>query len=227
MGGIAKREKVARVWVPWYRDMVFITIATLVFVVDQFTKYLVRVNLAFGEAIPDDGLIRIVHTYNTGSAFGLFRGQTMPLILASVVGIGVLFLVYRHSTFPSTLLRLSLGLQIGGASGNLLDRLNMGHVTDFVDVGSWPVFNVADASIVVGIVLLAWLLLNSRRPARDGMSAQSSSLATSLESNDPATCPFCDWSMMAVPGGRRCTNCGAREWIESPHTATDQGSDYP
>ena len=76
MGGIAKREKVARVWVPWYRDMVFITIATLVFVVDQFTKYLVRVNLAFGEAIPDDGFIRIVHTYNTGSAFGLFRGQT-------------------------------------------------------------------------------------------------------------------------------------------------------
>lgn len=227
MGDIAERGTVSQVWVPWYRDMVFICVATLIFVADQFTKYLVRVNLAFGEAIPDNGPFRIVHTFNSGSAFGLFRDQTIPLILASLVGIGVLLLVYRHSTFPSILLRFSLGLQIGGAAGNLLDRLRMGHVIDFVDVGSWPVFNIADASIVVGIVLLAWLLVNNRQPARDGVSVQGYGLGTILESDDPTTCPFCDWSMMVVPGGRRCTNCGAREWIESIHTPPDHGSDYP
>jgi len=70
-------------------------------------------------------------------------------------------LIYRSQRHPGNLLSLSLGLQLGGAAGNLLDRVRMGHVTDFVDVGSWPIFNVADASIVVGLALLAWMFLIS------------------------------------------------------------------
>ncbi len=81
--------------------------------------------------------------------------------MVSVVGITILMLIYRSQRHPGNLLRLSLGLQFGGATGNLLDRVRLGHVTDFVDVGSWPIFNVADASIVVGLVLLAWIFLVS------------------------------------------------------------------
>ena len=149
-----------------YKHLVLLQLAVLVFLTDQLTKFLVREFLALRESFPDQGFFRITHTFNTGSAFGLFQDQNLPLILVSVVGITILLLIYRGRQRPSNLLRLSLGLQIGGAAGNLLDRLRLGHVTDFVDVGSWPIFNVADASIVVGLAMLAWILLlsdNSRQ----------------------------------------------------------------
>ena len=155
----ARGVKSARTAAPWWRDSLFLCLGTAVFVADQISKHLVRTNLEYGQSIPYEGFFRIIHVYNSGAAFGLFQDLTIPLIIASLVGIGVLLLVYRNSSNPSLLLRLSLGLQVGGAGGNLLDRVRLGHVTDFFDVGSWPVFNVADASIVVGIVMLAWVLL--------------------------------------------------------------------
>ena len=146
---------------PIYKDLVLIQLAVLVFLADQASKFLVRHFIEFRESFPDEGFFRLTHTYNTGSAFGLFQDQNFPLILVSVVGISVLLLIYRGQRRPSMLLRLSLALQMGGATGNLLDRLRLGHVTDFVDVGAWPIFNVADASIVVGLALLAWIFLVS------------------------------------------------------------------
>ena len=124
------------------------------------------------------GFFRITHTYNTGSAFGLFQGQNTPLIVVAIVGIFILGMIYRTQRPPSNLLRLSLGLQIGGAIGNLTDRLLFGHVTDFLDVGAWPIFNLADSSIVVGLVLLAWVFL---RPGR----RQTESTVESLDGPSP------------------------------------------
>lgn len=144
---------------PIYKDLVMFQLAVLFFLADQFSKFLVREFLELGDSFPDQGFFRITHTYNTGSAFGLFRDQNFPLILVSVVGITILVLIYRSQPRPGKVLRLSLALQLGGAVGNLLDRLRLGHVTDFLDVGSWPVFNLADSSIVVGLVMLAWLFL--------------------------------------------------------------------
>ena len=144
---------------PIYKDLVLLQLALLVFLLDQLTKYVVRAYIPYRHSFPEDGFLRITHTFNTGSAFGLFQGQNIPLILVSIVGIAVLVLVYRSQPRSTNLLRLSLGLQIGGAAGNLLDRLRLGHVTDFIDVGPWPVFNLADSSIVIGLVLLAWLFL--------------------------------------------------------------------
>lgn len=144
---------------PIYKDLVLLQLAALFFLLDQLTKYVVRAYIPYRHSFPEDGFLRITHTFNTGSAFGLFQGQNTPLILVSVVGITVLALVYRSQPRPTNLLRLSLGLQIGGAAGNLLDRLRLGHVTDFIDVGPWPVFNLADSSIVIGLLLLAWLFL--------------------------------------------------------------------
>ena len=131
-----------------YKDLVLLQLALLVFLTDQISKFLVREFLSLHESIPPGGFFRITHTYNTGSAFGLFQDQNAPLILASLVGVTVLILIYYSQRRPTTLFRLSLGLQLGGAVGNVLDRVLWGHVTDFLDVGPWPVFNVADASIV-------------------------------------------------------------------------------
>ncbi len=148
---------------PIYKDLLLIQLAILVFLIDQFSKFLVRELLVLRESFPATGFLRITHTFNTGSAFGLFQDQNTPLILVSLVGITVLVIIYRSQRLPSGLLRLSLGLQMGGAVGNLLDRVRLGHVTDWVDVGPWPVFNVADASIVTGLVLLAWLFIGAER----------------------------------------------------------------
>ena len=189
---------------PIYRDLLLIQLAIFVFLADQFSKYLVREFLVLFESFPREGLLRITHTFNTGSIFGLFQGHNTPLILVSFIGVAVLILLYRSQRFPTALLRLSLGLQLGGAFGNLVDRLRLGHVTDWIDVGPWPVFNVADASIVVGLIILAWLFVMAERSA--------SSQDARSDEGDP--CPICDGAMRALPqGGWRCSTCGVRERV--------------
>ena len=198
---------------PIYRDLLLIQLAVFIFLADQFSKYLVRELLMMGESFPREGFLRITHTFNTGSIFGLFQGQNTPLILVSFVGVAVLILLYRMQRYPTGLLRLSLGLQLGGAFGNLVDRVRLGHVTDWADVGPWPVFNVADASIVTGLVLLAWLFIMAER----------SSPEPSAGSVWGDNCPVCDGYMRTLPqGGWRCSTCGVRERI-LPSISTQPG----
>ena len=161
-----------------FRDLALLQLATLVVLCDQLTKYLVREYLPLSQSFPAEGFFRLTHTYNTGSAFGLFQGQNTPLIVVAVVGIVILGLIYRSQRPPGNLLRLSLGLQVGGAIGNLTDRLLFGHVTDFLDVGAWPIFNLADSSIVVGLVLLAWVFLKPGRRRGESPAAGPSLLDT-------------------------------------------------
>ena len=195
---------------PIYRDLALIQLAALAFLLDQFTKYLVREFLRLYESVPPDGFFRITHTFNTGSIFGIFQGQNTVFILVSFIGIAVLILLSRSRRFPPALLRLSLGLQLGGAFGNLLDRIRLGHVTDWVDIGPWPVFNIADACIVTGLIILAYLFIISetRRPA-DVPNAP----------NSYDYCPICDGEMRPLPSRHgppnawRCAICGVRERI--------------
>ena len=147
----------------WYTDPLLVVIGLLIFLLDQLSKYLVRTNLQFGESWPSEGLIRITHATNTGSAFSLFQDQTTFLILASFVAIAFLFYFYKTQSRPKIILRLAIGLQLGGAFGNLIDRVRTGAVVDFFDVGWWPIFNVADSSVVVGMVLLVAVLLLGER----------------------------------------------------------------
>ena len=147
----------------WYKDPVIIIAISLVFSLDQVTKALVRHALSPGIESWGGGTFRIIHTSNTGTAFGLFADQTLFLVLASVVGVAILLVIYRNHPFPSFPLKLSLGMQLGGALGNLVDRLRMGEVTDFIDLSFWPVFNLADASIVIGIIIMASLFLFAGR----------------------------------------------------------------
>lgn len=128
-------------------------------ILDQWTKTLVRTSLAIGETwMPWDWLspyARIVHWRNSGAALGTFQGGSQVFtILAVVVAI---FIVYYYPQVPRSdwPLRMAMGFQLGGALGNFFDRvLFEGYVTDFISVGSFPVFNVADSSISVGVAVL-------------------------------------------------------------------------
>jgi signal peptidase II len=143
------------------RDFLLVPATLWVVALDQLSKYLVHRFMAVGTSLPEAGLLRITHVTNSGGAFGFFPDQTLILTAASFVGIGVLLLFYWSHSRPSRLVRLSLGLQLGGAVGNLVDRLRAGEVVDFIDVGPWPVFNLADSSIVIGLGLLLGLFLAS------------------------------------------------------------------
>ena len=146
------------------RDALFFILAALVFAIDQFTKSLIRAALAPGQSIPEDGWVRLTHVTNTGAAFGLFPDQSLVLLVTTLVGVAAIVLYYLYPPVDTPFLTLSLGLQLGGAMGNLVDRVFLGHVTDFLDFRVWPVFNVADSAIVVGVVVLGgFLLLNDRK----------------------------------------------------------------
>jgi signal peptidase II len=139
----------------WKRDLAFFLIALTVVIIDQFTKELVRNNLNYGEVWDREfGPIRIIHVWNSGAAFGILQGQTSFLIMMSAFGLGAIALYYIYPPMDHGLIRVALAMQLGGAIGNLIDRVRLGHVTDFVDVGEFPTFNVADACISISIVIV-------------------------------------------------------------------------
>jgi signal peptidase II len=145
-------------------DLVFFAVVGLVVVLDQVTKYLVRANLALGESVPDEGPLRITYVTNTGAAFGILQGQTVFLVVTTFFGLAAILLYYLYPPMEHGVLRVALSLQLGGAVGNLADRVRVGRVTDFIDVGPWPSFNVADSSIVVGVaVIIGFFLLAERQ----------------------------------------------------------------
>ena len=149
------------------KGLLLIILAVSVVALDQLTKYLVRANMEWGQSIPSEGFARLTYTTNTGGAFGIFANQTFLLAVAAVLGILVFLVYFRYIPLESTLLKIGLGLDLGGAVGNLIDRLRFGEVTDFIDIGPWPVFNVADSAIVVGTIIIAYyLLFTAQKKAR-------------------------------------------------------------
>ena len=123
---------------------------------DQVAKLLVMRTLAVGESWPLEGFVRFTHVMNTGSAFHLINVHTLAIIVIPTIGIGVLFALYWPRPKTGILTQLSFGLMLAGVVGNLVDRLILGHVTDFIDVIPWFIFNVADASLAIGLLGFAW-----------------------------------------------------------------------
>ena len=149
-----------------WRNVVFFLTALLVITADQLSKIWIRSNLTTGESLPEAGLFRLTHVHNTGAAFGLFQGQSLLLTIVALIGIIVLplFVLLFARRFPflnSRLSKLALGLVLGGTAGNLVDRLRLGCVTDFIHIGIWPAFNIADSAVVIGVILFAYSLLRS------------------------------------------------------------------
>jgi signal peptidase II len=134
-------------------------VAVAVFVLDRVTKAWVTENIPLNTVRPVIGdYVRIVHAQNTGAAFGLLPERTTLLSVLSVLAVLAIVYYYRQIASSSSLVSATLGMQLGGAFGNLLDRITQGYVVDFVDVGVGEIrfwaFNVADSSIVVGIILV-------------------------------------------------------------------------
>jgi signal peptidase II len=157
------------------RGLLFLGLAVLVVLSDQFTKRLAEDRLRDQRSVPVvDDILRLTYVQNRGAAFGLLQDQTTFFVLVGILVIGVIAASYRYLPRSGFLLHLALGLQLGGAIGNLIDRVRQGYVVDFVDFGYranwWPVFNVADSAIVIGVALLALNAL-SPSPAADQPSA--------------------------------------------------------
>jgi signal peptidase II len=140
-------------------------LALVVFVVDQGTKSIVEGSMRVGESITlISGFLSLTYIKNDGGAFGILGGSQSVLLLGSTVAV-VVVLWMLLSGRPSTPTMLGCGLILGGAAGNLLDRLSSGEVTDYVHFSFWYIFNAADAAIVVGVGLL---LLSALRTSEKG-----------------------------------------------------------
>jgi signal peptidase II len=156
------------------RVVLVAVVAVLVFALDRITKSAVDASVPLGSSVEVVGQwIRISHVTNSGAAFGLLPGGTTLLSVLSVGAVLAIVFYYRRLAADSRLIAATLGMQLGGAFGNLVDRIGQGYVVDFVDVGIpgglrfWS-FNVADSSIVVGIIAVTALLWwQERQQPRD------------------------------------------------------------
>jgi len=154
----------------------FLLLISLVLIaLDQWTKGLVRANLSINEFwMPLDWLrpyLRIVNWQNTGAAFGIFQGMNSVFMVLAFVIIGLILVYFPLIPEDDIYFRLALSLQMAGATGNLIDRIYRGYVTDFISVGRFPVFNVADSCITLGVViLLIGMWVEERRTQHESRS---------------------------------------------------------
>jgi signal peptidase II len=134
---------------------------------DQLTKHIVTGHLALDDGIHVIGPFWIHHVQNSGIAFGLFASATSVVIVLTGIAVAWMLLFFARSGARHPVLPVALGLVIGGSVSNLLDRVRLGYVTDFIDLRYWPAFNLADSFIVVGVVILLTTLLAAERMPRN------------------------------------------------------------
>ena len=159
--------------------MLILVIGIAITLLDQITKYMIRMGFALGETRPIlDGFFDLTYLRNTGAAWGMFGGQNGPLIILSVVMLALLIIFRRSFVVDCLIHRLAMGLMLGGIIGNLIDRIRLGWVTDFLDFyikgHHWPSFNVADAAICTGVglyIISSWWI--AQHPLRDGVGSKS------------------------------------------------------
>jgi len=162
-------------------------IATINVVIDQITKVLVRRYLPLGEMWnPWEWMMpyaRLIHINNTGAAFGMFKNGNPIFMTLAVIVSGAIIYYYPRVPANEKLIRFSLSLQLAGAVGNLIDRIIFGQVTDFVSVGNFAIFNVADSSITVGVAILLiavwWQERNDKKKAAAANPQESANEAGS------------------------------------------------
>ena len=150
------------------RKLLFVLLGTLL--LDQVSKFAVFLLMEPGESIPLlSDFVRLTFVRNSGAAFGLLPGNRIPFLFTTFLAIAALLFLLFRSRRTGAGISSYLVLVLAGATGNLIDRLRLGEVVDFVDVGwknvRWPVFNVADAAVTVGVLLFLYRSLFGRRPA--------------------------------------------------------------
>ena len=143
----------------WLKSRIFLA-AGFVFAADRLTKYFIMKSLALEESVKViPGIFHITLVFNNGAAFGVLRNYSLFFIVFSFITIALILLIISKARQMEALFAMSLALILGGASGNLVDRLKFGHVIDFLDFRIWPVFNIADSCIAIGIALIAFSII--------------------------------------------------------------------
>ena len=151
------------------RWLIFLLLAAFIVALDQVSKFWIISHLSIGESLPEIGRLRIIHLQNTGAIFGMFTDHSLLLTIVALIGLIVILIFFRYFSESSILSAIALGLVFGGAIGNLIDRIRIGAVTDFIYVRLWgdfywPAFNVAYSAISVGvIVLMIFIILEIAR----------------------------------------------------------------
>jgi len=142
--------------------MIFIITLSILFT-DQLTKLLATQNLLLNQSVPlIKGIFYLTLIRNRGAAFGILKNQAPLFIFISIFAVILIYLALRNNKHKKySFYNISLALILSGALGNLIDRLRLGYVIDFLDFRIWPVFNVADSAITIGAILLAWSMLRS------------------------------------------------------------------
>ena len=164
--------------------MTFLWIIPVAVAIDQASKFIVRSSMTLHQSEPVLGdFFRLTYIHNPGAAFGLNVGSPLLHTAFSILALGILVYLYRSLAENERFLRLALCLVLGGAVGNIIDRLYLGEVVDFFDFGlgdlRWPIFNFADSFVTVGVLLL--ILGYSRREKTDAHPEQPSSPAPEEE----------------------------------------------
>lgn len=140
--------------------MPILLLIAAVIVVDQLTKYVIQQNMQLGASIPVlPGVFHITYILNPGAAFGIMEHKTLFFILIAVVLLGGILYMFPKIPREYKLLRGGIGLMAGGAVGNVIDRARTGYVVDFFDFRIWPIFNVADIAIVIGVSFIIYTLI--------------------------------------------------------------------
>lgn len=169
--------------------LILFGVAGAAIALDQWTKWLARENIEYGgQWLPEwlswlSPYARFVHWYNSGAAFGMFPNGNLVFMSLAFVVIGAIIYYYPMVQNEEWYLKAAMGLQLAGATGNLLDRLQMGKVTDFISVGTFPVFNLADASISIGVVILLLGVWWQERRAKKSNQLSENNEQLSVDSN--------------------------------------------
>jgi len=149
----------------WWQWLGLAAVVVAALAGDQLTKQIVRTHLRIDESERVIGPLSIHRVQNSGIAFGLFSSATVIVTALTAIAVGWMLVFFARSGARHPVLPAALGLLIGGSVSNLLDRVRLGHVTDFIDFGWWPAFNLADSFIVVGVaILLLALMAADKRP---------------------------------------------------------------
>jgi signal peptidase II len=158
---VATRSLAAR----WPQGIALGLVVTAAVFADQVTKHIVSSQLTLDDQVDVLGPFSIHHVQNSGIAFGLFANATGVVTALTALAVGWMLVFFARSGARHPVLPVALGLLIGGSASNLVDRIRLGHVTDFLDFRYWPAFNLADTFIVLGVgILFAAILFGDARP---------------------------------------------------------------
>jgi len=143
--------------------MIFIITLSVLFL-DQLTKFLTAKNLLLNQSLPIiRGIFHFTLIHNRGAAFGILKNQTQVFIFISLFAVVLILGIFKKNKYQKqSFYNIPLSLILAGALGNLIDRITLGYVIDFLDFRIWPVFNVADSAITIGAILLGWFVLRSK-----------------------------------------------------------------